>query len=142
MLALQALVVPAESEIGEREGKCKHTSQRTTMLKQCAEKAANAHTVSGVHFESMQAFHVTPHYHHIAAGVFIHPLNDLEVQVCVVQIVLVDCKSPRFGKTTYHSHSCCPIHCTTLNLDDINSKKRTITNAMKIGLYYLQFYLL
>lgn len=74
------------------------------------------HTVSGVDFESMQAFHVTPHHHHVAARVFIHSLNDLKVQVSVVEVVLVDCKSPWFGKATYHSHSCCPIHCTTLNL--------------------------
>lgn len=89
-------------------------------------KAADAHTVSGMHFESMQAAHAAPHHHHVAAGVFIHPLNDLVVQVGVVEVVLVDCETPRIGQATDHRHSRHPIHGAALNLgrQRTDSKKR------------------
>lgn len=80
------------------------------------QKSVDAHTVSGVHFESTQAAHAAPHHHHVAAGVFIHPLNDLVVQVGVVEVVLVDCETQRIGQATDHRHSRHPIHGAALNL--------------------------
>lgn len=49
------------------------------------------HTVSGVYFECMEATHATPHHNHVGTSIFVHPLNDLIVQVSVVEIILVNC---------------------------------------------------
>lgn len=49
------------------------------------------HTVSGMYFECTEATHATPHHHHVGTRIFVHPLNDLIVQVSVVEVILMDC---------------------------------------------------
>lgn len=90
LLELQALVVPAASEMEAEVMKVSDADQRNLKNINC-KFYLNLHTISGMYFESTQAGHAAPHHHHVGTIFFVHPLNDFIVQICVVQVVLVDC---------------------------------------------------
>lgn len=75
-------------------------------------------TVSGMHFDGMEARHAAPHHHHVGTRVLVHPLNDLKVQVGVVKVILVNRQPPWVGQATHHCHSSYSIHGATLDLSE------------------------
>lgn len=91
-------------------------------------KTVSPRTVSGMHFDGMEARHAAPHHYHVGTRVLVHPLDDLIVQVGVVKVILMNRQPPRMGQATHHCYSSYSIHGARLDLSkkERSAKRRTL----------------